>query len=187
MHFYINQGIAEIFHFFSYFFFNLKFRVRKCYMCLKNLQGPMESTPSAPLAGKLNQVKGRKKCHWQIHDYLKKNKLIDATFGKIWPHCVYPQVSAVKKWERHVRFIHSSSNNQLFWVNELICWLILGVQFLSFFTSKRQKLYFSPNCFLTFSQNLTMGSWSRSTVLIWGSIRTSNFKKCALDLWHGIC
>ena len=72
MHFYINQGIAEIFHFFSYFFFNLKFRVRKCYMCLKNLQGPMESTPSAPLAGKLNQVKGRKKCHWQIHDYLKK-------------------------------------------------------------------------------------------------------------------
>ena len=76
----------------------------------------------------VNQGKGRKKCDRPIvHDYLKKNKFIDATFEKICPHCVYPQVSAVKKWERHVRFIHSSSsNNQLFLLNELICWLILG-------------------------------------------------------------
>ena len=104
----------------------------------------MESTPSAPLAGKLNQGKGRKNCDWQIHDYLKKNKLIDATFEKICPHCVYPQVSAVKKWERHVRFIHSSSNNQLFLLNELICWLILGVQLLYvIFHFKNVKNYFS--------------------------------------------
>ena len=40
----------------------------------------------------VNQGKGRKKCDRPIvHDYLKKNKFIDATFEKICPHCVYPQ------------------------------------------------------------------------------------------------
>ena len=82
------------------------------------------------------------KCDSHVQDYLKKNNLIDATFENICPHCVYPQVSAVKKWERHVRFIHSSSNNQLFLSNELICWLILGVQNMSFFTSKTSKIIF---------------------------------------------